>query len=294
MDKETLSNYGWIVICVLVLAVMIALAGPFGTFVAGAVKSTTAGLFGVNQNALGAAGIDIEDQVFENCEHLETEIRNATADYSGDTCCKECGTVLSAGTYVIPTGGTYYDASENKTLTAGKAFPVECGTGDKYTYGEYEYRYNYYRGSSQWYEYEEQNGWGAHHLNKNNATPAPILGEINGKPLTSMNATFYGNKSITDMSTFVIPENVVNMVTTFMDCTSLMYAPTIPSGATTINGVFNGCKELKTVTINANPTSYNYTFCYIDMSGVTISGTSTMKQNIANTGTNGSQVTIID
>ena len=26
MDKETLSNYGWIVICVLVLAVMLALA----------------------------------------------------------------------------------------------------------------------------------------------------------------------------------------------------------------------------------------------------------------------------
>ena len=29
MDKETLSNYGWIVICVIVLAVMIALATPF-------------------------------------------------------------------------------------------------------------------------------------------------------------------------------------------------------------------------------------------------------------------------
>ena len=64
MDKETLSNYGWIVICVLVLAVMLALATPFGTFVAGAVKSTTAGLFGVNQNALGAAGIEIGDQAF--------------------------------------------------------------------------------------------------------------------------------------------------------------------------------------------------------------------------------------
>ena len=69
MDKETLSNYGWIVICVLVLAVMIALAGPFGTFVAGAVKSTTAGLFGVNQNALGAAGITIDDNKFADCEH---------------------------------------------------------------------------------------------------------------------------------------------------------------------------------------------------------------------------------
>ena len=42
MDKETLSNYGWIVILVLILAVMIALATPFGNFIAGAIKSTTA------------------------------------------------------------------------------------------------------------------------------------------------------------------------------------------------------------------------------------------------------------
>ena len=37
MDKETLSNYGWIVICVLVLAVMLALATPFGKFISNAI-----------------------------------------------------------------------------------------------------------------------------------------------------------------------------------------------------------------------------------------------------------------
>ena len=52
MDKETLSNYGWVVICVLVLVVMIALATPFGKYIAEAVKSTTQGLFGASQNAL--------------------------------------------------------------------------------------------------------------------------------------------------------------------------------------------------------------------------------------------------
>ncbi len=66
MDKETLSNYGWIVICVLVLAVMIALATPFGTFVADAVKSTTQGLFDVNQSALNSTGlINIDNQEFD-------------------------------------------------------------------------------------------------------------------------------------------------------------------------------------------------------------------------------------
>lgn len=66
MDKETLSHYGWIVILVLILAVMLALASPFGTFVADAVKSTTAGFFSLNQNAMGAAGIDIGDVAFPN------------------------------------------------------------------------------------------------------------------------------------------------------------------------------------------------------------------------------------
>ena len=64
MDKETLSNYGWVVICVLVLVVMIALATPFGKFIAEAVKNTTQSLFAVSQKALNtglksAAGVTV-------------------------------------------------------------------------------------------------------------------------------------------------------------------------------------------------------------------------------------------
>ncbi len=64
MDKETLSNYGWVVICVLVLVVMIALATPFGKFIADAVKNTTQALFDVSEKALNtglkaAAGITV-------------------------------------------------------------------------------------------------------------------------------------------------------------------------------------------------------------------------------------------
>ena len=52
MDKETLSNYGWVVICVLVLVVMIALATPFGRYIADAVKGTTQALFSATQTRL--------------------------------------------------------------------------------------------------------------------------------------------------------------------------------------------------------------------------------------------------
>lgn len=65
MDKETLSHYGWIVILVLILAVLLALASPFGNFVAGAIKATTAGFFSVNKNALDIAGIVMPDQEFD-------------------------------------------------------------------------------------------------------------------------------------------------------------------------------------------------------------------------------------
>lgn len=53
MDKETLSNYGWIVVLVLILAVLLALATPFGNFIAGAFKATYAGFGMVGDNALG-------------------------------------------------------------------------------------------------------------------------------------------------------------------------------------------------------------------------------------------------
>ena len=69
MDKNTLSNYGWIVIAVLVLSVMIALATPFGQYVEMGVRSTTEGLFSTSQNAMNSAfgdlGVEVKDQTFE-------------------------------------------------------------------------------------------------------------------------------------------------------------------------------------------------------------------------------------
>jgi hypothetical protein len=40
MDKNTLSQYGWVIICIIVIAVMIALASPFGEFIKESILST--------------------------------------------------------------------------------------------------------------------------------------------------------------------------------------------------------------------------------------------------------------
>jgi hypothetical protein len=67
MDKETLSNYGWIVICTLVLAVMIALATPFGEYIKDGVWSITHGFndtLDKNMEIVGLSGSGDEDTGF--------------------------------------------------------------------------------------------------------------------------------------------------------------------------------------------------------------------------------------
>ena len=292
MDKETLSNYGWIVILVLILAVMLALATPFGTFIAGAIKSTTAGLFNVNQTALGSAGIDVDDLVFENCDHLETELRNVTDTYTGDTCCKNCGKVMATGETIrpkIPEGGVYYvgvtstdTASwEHSTYTAkyvaGDEFPETVNMGDVYHYGDYEYRYNqyYFCGSTMdWYKNTSQGGWGVDTRSDSKTTYGEILSSINGQPVNTLKYTFgrcrYMTESpiipntITDMAnTFYnctslkiapeIPNSVTNMGATFEKCSSLTTAPVIPNGVTNMYGTFQQCTSLKTYAGNTDP-----------------------------------------
>ena len=70
MDKETLSSYGWIVIITLVLAVMIALASPFGEFVGDGVVTVVNGFIDTNSEKLGDENMESLgnkwDQKFEN------------------------------------------------------------------------------------------------------------------------------------------------------------------------------------------------------------------------------------
>ena len=52
MDKETLSQYGWVVICVIVLAIMITLATPFGNEIKEAVVDAVEKLMDTASSAL--------------------------------------------------------------------------------------------------------------------------------------------------------------------------------------------------------------------------------------------------
>ena len=55
MDKETFSSYGWIVITVIVIAIMIAFATPFGEFIRDAVQGILDNFQGTANEALGVS-----------------------------------------------------------------------------------------------------------------------------------------------------------------------------------------------------------------------------------------------
>ena len=71
MDKQTLSNYGWLVIVTLILAIMLAFATPFGTYVGDGVVSIANGFAGASDQAID------EDNIKTNGEKWDSKF-----DYS--------------------------------------------------------------------------------------------------------------------------------------------------------------------------------------------------------------------
>jgi hypothetical protein len=286
MDKETLSNYGWIIILVLILAVLLALASPFGLFISDAIKGATGGFWDVNSKALNTAGIDTGNVGFPaKCgikghyqgDGKEHEVA-VTECNSGHTYTCEC-----ENGWKIPDGGKYYIGVTNrylnnysgatKTYNEGEKLP--CGyvpvDGDIFVLGDYEYRYNYYPNSSPkyWYDFDKtlQNGWGVAVLDDTKTTYGEILESIASKPITSVSGTFMNCTNLTTSpkipnsvklmdstyskcrklsTTPQLPNSVVSMVGTFSSCLSLNTVPVIPDGVTNINGIFNTCQGLRT------------------------------------------------
>lgn len=220
MDKETLSNYGWIVICVLVLSVMIALATPFGDYISTAVKSTTQGLFDTNKNALNSTGlINVGDQSF--------------SDGTGDSGGGNQTTEVKRETGSIIPDGAKYTKADGAVLEGNRTnvFPDAPVSGDVYEEGDYKYISGSY-------------GWNVSVKDKTKTSYEVIISEIASEPITYMVGTFSGCTFLTVAP--AIPNTVKNMKDTFNGCTSLTTAPVIPNSVATMHGTFSGCTSLTT------------------------------------------------
>jgi hypothetical protein len=127
-------------------------------------------------------------------------------------------------------------------------------TGDIYRSGNYEYRYNqYYHYHARTWMKSNINGWGVRCIN-NVADPGQIMESINGEPITNLYNTFYG-------------------------CTSVKYAPVIPSTVLDMYQTFANCKSLTgTIIINANPNRFAQCFYGVDfqLQNLTLGGASSI------------------
>ena len=259
MDKETLSNYGWIVILVLILAVMLALATPFGNFIAGAIKSTTAGFFSVNQNAMNAVGIIIPGQDFKDKiteDEIQTGYKYMDSVQIGDYMYFYCicdsyeeyatgylrfGLFEDAGIVCESDDDALVKAAElflgvNKSLEELQAEGVtlleiakEIGlTEEVYEYAKIE-------GSILF------DGWWVRVVDKTKSSYGEILSEIDGVPVMSINSTFFYCENMTVAPE--IPETIVDMYAAF-EHSSLTVAPVIPQSITSIAHAFSFCHAL--------------------------------------------------
>ena len=223
MDRGTLSNYGWVVIVVIILAILIALATPFGNYISGGTKTILA------QFSEGA-NIDIE---FGDGSSDGSESGNDSGSGSGSGSGDVTPNPALNHSGIIPEGATYTPL-RSAELKAGSSMPSISG-GDIYTYSDYEYTYN-----------ANEDGWAVvintDVTDETKTEYGKILESINGKPITNVSKTFtYCTSLITAPS---IPNSVKNMYGTFDGCRSLTTAPVIPKSVVNLSAAFKNCISL--------------------------------------------------
>ena len=109
--------------------------------------------------------------------------------------------------------------------------------GDEYTDGYYTYKYGYHHTGYRGWTESELEGWGVRVIDNSLKTYPAIKATVWGKPVVSLNGTFYQCKSLESVPS--IPASVISMKATFQTC-PIKTAPKIPEGVTDISSAFAG------------------------------------------------------
>lgn len=293
MDKETLSHYGWIVVLILILVCLLAMATPFGGFIADGFKATYTGFGQTGENAIKTIFVKNTPDTPE--APLPDPLPDTKARFN-DT--------YEDSDYIYWFNGDYWDVKVksdrlNKTeygkiLSVIAQKPVErmdsCFEGCKYMLksptipDSITTMYNTYKDCTSLTSaptipdgvYQmTQTFYNCTSLTAAPAIPSNVTSMLrtfgsctsltsapdmsNANSVTDMNDTFNGCTSL--ITAPVIPNSVTNMSGTFFNCSALTAAPTIPSNVTDLSYAFLSCRSLTgTITINANPSTYNNCF----------------------------------
>ena len=208
MDRQTLAHYGWIVIAALILAVMLALATPFGKYVMDGVSSIASGYINASNKAMSEENkqelvAEWEDKWLGTVGNDNNEIHK---NHSGkipsraiylsqpETCPNGCCINISSSIGVTgeTCGACGYAFTKGTKYTEGNAFPTPQ-RGDIYRYSQYEYCFGYdqlefsigtwgnYNGHQE--GYHTTSGWGVYFVGGPITSAEPMLGVIAGQPI---------------------------------------------------------------------------------------------------------------
>lgn len=210
MDKETLSNYGWIVVLVLILSVLLAFATPFGKFVQTATMNAVESIVGINDASMGIVD-------------FTAAIGGTKTETSGNP----------DDSNIVVGKQENADNNDNSELNPNNnTIPVD---NEKVNYGDYTYIYN-----------EAMDGWfvslNMEMTDRNKENYGPIMESINNKPIVSLRETFMNCERMKVSP--AIPPLTKNLEATFYRCHSLEVAPSIPNGVTNMLQTFYECESI--------------------------------------------------
>lgn len=282
MDKQTLSHYGWIVVMVLCLSVMLALATPLGHFVGDGVVSIANGFVGTSTNAMKEDSISSMEDKWMDKLNSGTQSSSGKKYNYGDSIEYNgylytyygCETLEEYIVGYIQTNYYYRDKVTLSDQEALDSFVNEC-------FGYENYNTFLSNGKSmkdiqnycaipddvinlllndEFYGPITKNkGWCVEEVADKTKTSYPELTALDGHPVMVMNKTFKDCVNMVEAPK--IPDTVIFMDYAFAACSSLSVISEIPSGVQYMNYTFTYCSSLSgSIVCHANPIQYYNTF----------------------------------
>ena len=187
----------------------------------------------------------------------KTESNYTSSDLMGSVTLSGSLTEYGSSANVDTSKGVYYvgvTSTKVGNYTGATAvykngeFPESVTKGDVFVLGDYEYRYNQYNYGydGTWYDDDALNGWGTRVLNTSKTSYKQVASSINNTPVRGLSYTYYNCKSLLAAPT--IPAGITSLGAAFTDCTALRNMPAIPEGVTNMTKTFQGCTSLKSAT----------------------------------------------
>lgn len=267
MDKETLSHYGWLVVVVIILSIVITFTTPFGKYIASGASSVLKSFsktvdVDVDSTELDAASgkvviLEGKDSVIDLTKGASFAFRSS-ADVETFKGVKVDSSVVSSSNYTVTSGSTIITFTKEYAATLSRGnHTVEIISSGGTAVADFFVGYFvqddaiYVNASGQVltagklipeapttgdtftygdYEYTydaSKGGWMVVVLDKTKAKYGEILTNINGANITALISTFDGCSALTSEGVPSIPNTVTDMQKTFAKCSSLVDASKI-------------------------------------------------------------------